>query len=152
MNFIDELLMNTELAWQEQQAQLGATVPTPTDSSPVSMAPPASTKQPVSVSPTELQDEDSKPTKMTSRRPFGMIKGLRKPSNVMKPRPSLPNKLLPSALRRNIPTNSENSQLTESAFDVMAKYQTLTTQKKDEIPTGQLLGLDSPSSSVIGWF
>ena len=33
----------------------------------------------------------------------------------------------------------------------MAKYQSLSNQKKEEGPiTGQLISLDSPSSSVIG--
>ena len=142
------------LAWQEQQAQLQ------NSGEPAAVGPALSNsaslaKQPVRVSPTELQEnDDSKPSKMTSRRPFGMIKGLRKPSNVMKPRASLPTKLLPSALRTHRNTSNPNSDsplLNESAFDVMAKYQTLTTQKKDEqLTSGQLISLDSPSSSVIG--
>lgn len=74
----------------------------------------------------------------------------------MKPKPSIPQKLLPSALRKN----SSSAPLTPpalattstsatpggegnfSAFDVMAKYQQMN--KKDEPATGNLIDIEPP--------
>ena len=129
------------LAWQEQQAQLGASVP---------LGGSAHSKPPVRVSPTELHDEEPKATKSASgRRPFG-LSGIKRSS--IKPRASLPTKLLPSALRghRNSNSSATESPQNDSTFDVMAKYQNLSNKKNEDAAIGQLISLDSPSSSVIG--
>jgi len=108
------------------------------------------------ISPTENQADESKPAKIGNRRSFG-IKNFRKGNNVMKPKPSIPQKLLPSALRKNsssapltppaLATTSTSATPGDgnySAFDVMAKYQQMN--KKVEPPTGNLIDIELPKT------
>jgi hypothetical protein len=76
----------------------------------------------------------------------------------MKPKPSIPQKLLPSALRKNsnsapltppaLATTSTSATPGDgnsySAFDVMAKYQQMN--KKEEPPTGNLIDIEPPKT------
>ncbi|CBY31545.1 unnamed protein product [Oikopleura dioica] len=130
------VLQNTE-AWRAQQAALSQTTVE-------------------RISPTENQAEESKPAKIGNRRSFG-IKNFRKGNNVMKPKPSIPQKLLPSALRKNsssapltppaLATTSTSATPGDgnySAFDVMAKYQQMN--KKVEPPTGNLIDIELPKT------
>lgn len=125
------VLQKTE-AWKAQQQILSQT----TDSTS-------------RVSPTD-NNEEQKPTKIGGRRAF-TIKGLRKTSNVMKPKATIPQKLLPSALRKNLPSTpplantstppgNQSGDPSFSAFDVMAKYQQLS--KKEDTPTGSLIDIE----------